>query len=42
MTLEIIPIHIKKEISRDEKLPELILSSTKEKIHDGDIRSVPR
>ena len=37
MTLEIIPIHIKKEISQDDKLSELILSSTKEKIQDGDI-----
>ena len=37
MALEIIPIHIKKEISRDDKLSELILSSTKEKIQDGDI-----
>ena len=37
MTLKIIPIHIKKEISRDDKLFELILSSTKEKIQDGDI-----
>ncbi len=37
MTLEIIPIHIKKEISRDDKLFELIISSTKEKIQDGDI-----
>lgn len=37
MTLEIFPIHIDKEIRRDEKLVELILSSTKEKIQDGDI-----
>jgi len=37
MTLEIIPIHIKKEISTEDKLHELILSSTKEKIVDGDI-----
>jgi coenzyme F420-0:L-glutamate ligase / coenzyme F420-1:gamma-L-glutamate ligase len=37
MALEIIPIHIKKEISREDKLSELILSSTKEKIQDGDI-----
>lgn len=37
MTLEIIPIHIKKEISRDDKLHDIILSSTKEKILDGDI-----
>jgi len=37
MTLEIIPIHIKKEISREDKLYDLILSSTKEKIKDDDI-----
>lgn len=37
MTLEVIPIHIKKEISREDKLFELIISSTKEKIQDGDI-----
>ncbi len=37
MALEIIPIHIKKEISRDDNLSEIILSSTKEKIQDGDI-----
>jgi coenzyme F420-0:L-glutamate ligase / coenzyme F420-1:gamma-L-glutamate ligase len=37
MTVEIIPIHIKNEISRDDKLTELILSSSKEKIQDGDI-----
>jgi len=37
MTLEIIPIHIKKEINRGDKLADLILSSTKQKIQDGDI-----
>lgn len=37
MTLEIIPILIKKEISREDKLYDLILSSTKEKIKDDDI-----
>ena len=37
MTLEIIPIHIKKEIRKGDKLVELILSSTNQKIQDGDI-----
>ncbi len=37
MSLEIIPIHIKKEITRGDKLSDLILSSTKQKIQDGDI-----
>ena len=37
MTLEIIPIHIKREILRDEKLADLLLSSTKEKLKEGDI-----
>ncbi len=37
MILEIIPIHIKKEISKGDKLTDLILSSTKQKIQDGDI-----
>jgi coenzyme F420-0:L-glutamate ligase / coenzyme F420-1:gamma-L-glutamate ligase len=37
MTIQLIPIHIKKEISRDDNLPDLIISSTKEKILDGDI-----
>ena len=37
MTLEIIPVHIKKEINRGDKLADLILSSTKQKIQDGDI-----
>ncbi len=37
MTLEIFPIKINKEIQRDEKIVDLILSSSKEKIQDGDI-----
>ncbi len=37
MSLEIFPIHINKEIHRDEKIAELILSSSKQKIQDGDI-----
>lgn len=37
MTLEIIPLHIKKEISREDKLSELIIRSFKEKLKDGDI-----
>jgi len=37
MTLEIIPVHIKKEINRGDKLADLILSSAKQKIQDGDI-----
>lgn len=37
MTLQIFPIHINKEIRRDDKIAELILSSLKEKIQDGDI-----
>jgi coenzyme F420-0:L-glutamate ligase / coenzyme F420-1:gamma-L-glutamate ligase len=37
MTLEILPIKINKEIQRDEKIADLILSSSKEKIQDGDI-----
>lgn len=37
MTLEIFPIQINKEIKRDEKLAELIISSSKQKIKDGDI-----
>lgn len=37
MSLEIFPIHINKEIHRDEKIVELILSSSKQKIQDGDI-----
>ena len=37
MGLEIIPIHIKREIFRDEKLVDLLVSSTKEKFQDGDI-----
>ena len=37
MTLEIIPIHIKKEIHKGDNLVELILSSTNQKIQDGDI-----
>lgn len=37
MTLQIFPIHINKEIRRDDKISELILSSLKEKIQDGDI-----
>src|SRR3972149_4190219 len=37
MTLEIIPVHIKKEINRGDKLSDLILSSAKQKIQDGDI-----
>ena len=34
MTLEIFPIQINKEIKRDEKLAELIISSSKQKIKD--------
>jgi len=37
MSLEIFPIQITKEIQRDEKLVDLILSSSKQKIQDGDI-----
>lgn len=37
MTLEIIPIHIKKEINKGDRIVELILSSSKQKIQDGDI-----
>ena len=37
MTLEIIPIHIEKEIKRGDKLSDLILSAAKQKIEDGDI-----
>ncbi len=37
MTLQIFPICINKEIRRDDKIAELILSSLKEKIQDGDI-----
>lgn len=37
MSLEIIPIHIKKEINRGDKISDLILSSAKQKIQDGDI-----
>lgn len=37
MTLEIFPIYINREIHRDEKIVDLILSSTKQKIQDGDI-----
>ena len=37
MNLEIFPIHINKEIQRDEKIVDLILSSSKQKIQDGDI-----
>ena len=37
MTLEIYPIKINKEIQRDEKIVDLILSSSKQKIQDGDI-----
>lgn len=37
MTLEIIPIHIKKEISRDDNLYDIILSSCGKKLIDGDI-----
>ena len=37
MTLEIFPIQINKEVRRDEKIDELILSSAKQKIQDGDI-----
>ena len=36
-SLEIVPIKISKEISRGEKLIELILSSIKSKLEDGDI-----
>ena len=37
MALQVFPIHINKEIRRDDKIAELILSSLKEKIQDGDI-----
>jgi len=37
MSLEIFPIHINKEIHRDEKIVDLILSSSKQKIQDGDV-----
>lgn len=37
MTLEIFPIQINKEIQRDEKIVDLIISSSKQKIQDGDI-----
>jgi coenzyme F420-0:L-glutamate ligase/coenzyme F420-1:gamma-L-glutamate ligase len=37
MTLEIIPLHIKKEIHKGDNLVELILSSANPKIQDGDI-----
>lgn len=37
MALEIFPIQINKEIQRDEKIVDLILSSSKQKIQDGDI-----
>jgi coenzyme F420-0:L-glutamate ligase / coenzyme F420-1:gamma-L-glutamate ligase len=37
MSLEIFPIHIHKEIHRDEKIVDLILSCSKQKIQDGDI-----
>ena len=37
MSLEIFPIRINKEIQRNEKLVDLILSSSKQKIQDGDI-----
>ncbi len=37
MSLEIFPIQINKEIHRDEKLVDLILSSSKQKIQDGDV-----
>ena len=37
MAIQVFPIHINKEIRRDDKIAELILSSLKEKIQDGDI-----
>jgi coenzyme F420-0:L-glutamate ligase / coenzyme F420-1:gamma-L-glutamate ligase len=37
MSLEIIPIHIQREINRGDKISNLILSSAKQKIQDGDI-----
>lgn len=37
MSIEIFPIQINKEIQRDEKIVDLILSSSKQKIKDGDI-----
>lgn len=37
MALEVIPIHIKKEIHKGDNLVELILSSFNQKIQDGDI-----
>lgn len=37
MSIEIFPIQINKEIQRNEKIVDLILSSSKQKIQDGDI-----
>jgi len=37
MTLEVFPIQINKDIHRDEKIVDLIISSSKQKIQDGDI-----
>ncbi len=37
MTLEVFPIQINKYIDKDEKIVDLILSSSKQKIQDGDI-----
>jgi len=37
MTLEVFPIKINKDVQKDEKIVDLILSSSKQKIQDGDI-----
>ena len=37
MTIEVIPIHFKNEVQEKDKLAELIMSSSKTKIQDGDI-----
>jgi len=37
MTLEVFPIKINKDVQKDEKIIDLILSSSKQKIQDGDI-----
>jgi len=35
MTLEVFPIQINKDVQKDEKIIDLILSSSKQKIQDG-------
>lgn len=37
MVIEIIPINLKKEIHKDDNISDLILSSSKTKVQDGDI-----